>query len=258
MAFCNNLTTNQQFALCDTKFLCLCPKALPKGKGEDPLAVDLSCRLSFSLLYNAVECLLGYQGEKEGGVSFSTHGKKVMKCAFTAMIFVSADSMPCSLCCETYNHSLRASLHSTGLHLRVGILVVELHNRWKKGSRSSQILRRCSSLCCAAACFLSCPTVHSKQWMSHCNSSLAAHRWLTACENLLKSLAEGRMFVTIMLHSLRNLWGAFQIKLWAHSPVTASLHSFLQKYRFGYLCPYMLKLTTKDVVCVVLLLSMWE
>lgn len=201
----------------------------------------------------------GIGGEKEGGVRFSTHGKKVMKCAFTAMIFVSADSMPCSLCCETYNHSLLASLHSTGLHLRIGVLVIELHNRWRKSSRSSQALRRWSSLCFAAACFLSHPTVHSKLCMSNGSSSLAVHRWLVACENFLKSLAKGLVLVAIMLHPLRICGLHLRQNYYEHTH-QSQLPSILslQKDSFGYLCPYMLKLTTKDVTCLCSVASVWE
>lgn len=176
------------------------PKSSPQGQARrwTCLAADV-----FPCYTMQLNVFWGIGGEKEGGVRFPTHGKKVMKCAFAAMIFVSADSMPCSLCCETYNHSLLASLHSTGLHLRIGVLVIELHNRWRKSSRSSQALRRWSSLCFAAACFLSHPTVHSKLCMSNGSSSLAVHRWLVACENFLKSLAKGLMLVAIMLHPLR-------------------------------------------------------
>lgn len=56
----------------------------------------------------------GIGGEEAGGVRISAHGKKVVKCAFTAMISIAAVSMPYSLCCETYNPSLLASLYRPG------------------------------------------------------------------------------------------------------------------------------------------------
>lgn len=179
------------------------PKSSPQEQGRTPAPMDLSCRWSFSLLHNTVECLLGYWGWERRRCKLFHSWYESDEICFQQQWFSSADSMPCSLCCETYNHSLLASLHSTGLHLHIGVLVVELHNRWKTISRSSQTLRRWSSLWCADAYFLSCPMVHSKQCMSHCSSTLVVHRWLAAWENLLKGLSRDLMLVAIMLHCLR-------------------------------------------------------
>lgn len=56
----------------------------------------------------------GTGGEEIGGVRISTLGKKVMKCALTAMISISSVSVPYSLCYVAYNLSRLAPLHRAG------------------------------------------------------------------------------------------------------------------------------------------------
>lgn len=100
-AFYDNLTQKQQFALCGAKLLCLCSKSLPKC--EEVALLPWTCLADgvFPCYTMQLNVIQGIGGEEEGGVRISTHGKKVMKCAFTAMISISAVSMPYSLCCET-------------------------------------------------------------------------------------------------------------------------------------------------------------
>lgn len=96
------------------KFLRLCPKALPKGEGEALLLRTCLADEVFPCYTMQLNVFWGIGGEEAGGVRISTNGKKVVKCAFTAMISISAVSMPYSLCCETYHPSLLASLHRPG------------------------------------------------------------------------------------------------------------------------------------------------
>jgi len=72
------------------KFLCLCPKALPEGEGEVLLQWTCLADDVFPCYAMQLNVFWGIGVEEAGGVRISTHGKQVIKCAFTAMISISA------------------------------------------------------------------------------------------------------------------------------------------------------------------------
>lgn len=87
------------------------PLPVPKGKGEVLLPWTCLVDEVFPCYTMQLNVFWGIGGEKEGGVSFSTHGKSDEMC------FHSNDFRLCRFnACETYNHGLLASLHSAGLH----------------------------------------------------------------------------------------------------------------------------------------------